>query len=203
MSSVRTSDAWSFWLRWVGATVLGYVVGWTLGFILGHVLLGNVMLGVGVGAGVGFMQWSLIRGLFERPGWWIAYTTVGLAVAVAVHAVVAMIWDYPFDLGWPDGALAWVRTFILGGALIGFLQVRTLRPSVGGIRLWVLASAIGWGLSVVGLAILPEMRLGGRIFAAILRNLVMPATVAGILLGAVTGGALVWLLRRATPGGPA
>jgi hypothetical protein len=183
MTIERPVIVWRFWLQWVLLTILGYSVGILLSFVLGSFLLGNIMMGIGVGAGVGFMQWLALRRFVYRSGWWVLANIAGLTVSLCLYAVVIInILGYPFDLGWSSGALGWALAFVLGGALVGFSQHWILRHHVCRSIWWVLVSAVGWALSVLGLAIAADVMLG--------------SAVAGIILGTLTGGALVWLLRQ-------
>lgn len=197
MTSEHAVLGWYFWLRWVLLTVLGYTVGLLVGFGLGHALLGNVMIGVGIGAVTGFLQWLALRRHIQRSGWWVLASVVGLSVSLGLYAVVHNIWGYPFDLGWPLGVLGWALAFLLGGALIGLPQQWILRRRVGLSAWWVPISAAGWALSVLGLSISLDLSENLPDVVDFLYLILSPA-VAGLILGTVTGGALIWLFRQPT-----
>ena len=203
MAMERSAIGWGFWGRWVLVTAVGYAVGFLLGFVIGHVLWGNIIFGVSVGAGVGFMQWRILRPFVPRSGWWVPASMAGLTLSFGLYAVVRNLWPgIPFDLGWPGGVLGWGLTLVLGGILLGMPQQSILRRHGGGAAWWVPASAAGWGLSVFGLAIPPDMSggyAGALAVLLFLRNGLLAPAVAGIILGATTGAGLVWLLRRQTP----
>ena len=199
----RTAIGWRFWVRWVLLTVVGYSVGFLLGFVFGYFLLGNVMIWVVVGAGVGFMQWRTLRRFVQRSGWWVPANMTGLTVSFGLYAIVVNLWEeVPFDLGWPLGVLGHALALVLGGAFAGLLQQRILRRHMGRSVWWMLANAAGWGLSAFGFAIPTDMsgRYPGVLgqVLVILNGMLAPA-VAGVILGTVTGGALIWLLRQPTP----
>ena len=78
----------------------------------------------------------------------------------------------------------------MGGTLIGVLQQRILRRHMGRSVWWVVASVIGWGLSVIGLAI-PLDVSDQSLVVAIIRNVMLAPAIAGVILGTVTGGALI------------
>jgi hypothetical protein len=185
-----------FLWRWVLLTVVGLAVGFLVGFVLGHVLLGNVMIGIGVGAGVGFFQWLLLRRHIQRSAWWIPACVIGLGVPLGLYGIAWLIWKIPFDLGWPMGVLGWAAAFLVGGALTGWLQLGVLRRRVNRPQSWIFYSAVGWCLAVLPLAIRPDMTRDLPIPLLILRNAMMSPAFGGVLLGAITGFALVRLLRE-------
>jgi hypothetical protein len=152
------------------------------------------------------MQWLVLRLHVSRAGWWMAgwwilASTAGFAVAcgavtAAAGASVAFGYSEGFDeLGSFATVLGWTLTVALGGAVTGILQMLVLRARVFRAGWWVLASAVGWGLgmAVVGYgAVLDEVWDSPL---ALLWSLVG----GGVVMGAVTGGTLVWLLRQPVP----
>jgi hypothetical protein len=103
---------------------------------------------------------------------------------------VCYVWGYPDNLDHFLGTVVWAMAFVVGGTLAGVLQQRILRRQVCHSAWWVPASAVGWGLSVIGLGIPSFFLPYGRPF------IVLPLVLAPVLLGIVTGGALIWLLRQ-------
>lgn len=192
MSDGRGFAGWSCWFRWVGGTMLGWFVGFIGGFILAHIIpLGNVTLGIGVGAAVGYMQWRVLRGFVQQSGRWILASTAGPTVSLSIYAFVHAVTEYPFDLGWPAGVLGWTLAFLVAGTITGVVQQGILRHHLGQSIWWVPASTIGWALSiVVGAGVMAIERGPLGVFAA--------PPVGGIVLGAVTWGALFWLFRQPT-----
>lgn len=196
MNTKITFSAWGFWWRWVLLTIVGLAVGFLAGFVLGHLLLGNVMVGVGIGAGAGFFQWLLLRRHIPRSAWWIPAGVIGLSIPLGLYGIAWLIWKVPFELGWSIGGLAWAAAFLVGGALMGWLQLPVLRRRVARPGSWVVYSAIGWCLSLFPFAIRPDMTGDLSIPLLILRNAMMAPALGGVILGAITGTALVRLLWR-------
>jgi hypothetical protein len=203
MVAIKTDGrqiGWRFGLQWVLLTILGWAIGFPLGFILGELALDNAGIEICVGTMVGFMQWLALRRVVnKRAGFWILASITGFLVSSGIHAAACYFWKIPDDLGRPLGVLAWTLSFILGGALTGLLQQRILRHQVRRSGWWVPASAAGWGLGVIGLAIfilvLPMMK-NGPFVLLLIRNLIAPTVLGAGLLGIVTGGVLIWLLRQ-------
>jgi len=165
-----------------------------VGFIIGIVslfggvfsVLGEIfsafMFGASIGAVVGVLQWLVLRRRVSKAGWWILASTAGLAVAFAV-VYLAVAYGSPGDL---DD----VAAMALGGAVMGTLQWLVLRRQVSRAGWWVLASTVGWGLCGA-VAAAGDDAEGMIAFVSLVGG--------GVVLGAVTGAALVWLLRQPVP----
>jgi len=220
MAAIKTDGGqigWRFGIRWVLLTIAGWAIGFPLGFVLVPVAgliiglhegsdsillklgLDNAAVFIVVAAVVSLMQWLALRRVVQRAGFWVLASIIGFTISSSIHGVVCHVYGYPDDLG-PLGALVWTLFFILGGTLTGLLQQRILRHQVRRSGWWVPASAAGWGLSLIGLAIacfvLPTGRKGPAPFVLLLiRELIVP-TIGTVLLGIVTGGVLIWLLRQ-------
>jgi hypothetical protein len=217
MNAEHTFIGWRFGLRWVLLTVVGLTIGFPLGFVMAAVVgwiigvpegsdsiilklgLDNAALFVFIVAVVSLMQWLALRRVLRRAGFWVPASIIGFTISSSIHGVVCYVWGYPDDLGLPDGAMVWAAAFALGGALAGVLQHRILRRQVRRSAWWVPASAAGWGLSVIGFGLI-ELAIHfpkeAGPFAALIGGLVLPAGLGAILLGIVTGGTLIWLLRQ-------
>ena len=108
-----------------------------------------------------------MRRRIRRAGWWVL-------ASVGATAVVGVI---VFGVGAVNTGLGWVGGVSVYGTVVGVLQWAVLRRQVPRAGWWVLASTAGW---VVG------MPLG---------DIVGPLGL-GAVYGAITGAAMVWLLRR-------
>ncbi|MCH8938441.1 MAG: hypothetical protein IH966_03375 [Gemmatimonadetes bacterium] len=179
----------SVFARWLRATTLG----WLLGFVLVVVLAlawgmiggeAQFMVGVGMGAGVGYVQTRVVREWVESTRRWLLASIIGMGV--------------PFLL-WDLGALIGIEAFfslplcvVAGGLLVGILQCSLLRLRLDRASFWIPACVVGWGLPAGAIALgdsglFPApgflLSLGAMFFG-------------GVVLGAVTGKALMWMPRR-------
>ena len=206
MDAIKTDGGqigWRFGLRWVLLTIAGWAIGFPLSFVFVAVAgliigvhEGSILLKLGLDnaaafvvlvAVVSLMQWLALRRVVQRAGFWVPASIIGFTISSSIHGVVCHVYGYPDDLG-PLGALVWTLFFILGGTLTGLLQQRILRHQVRRSGWWVPASAAGWGLVVIGFGIVSKI-LGVRLQ-------VVGLIVSSGLLGIVTGGVLIWLLRQ-------
>ena len=176
--------------RWVRATF----VGWWLGFILvvvGSVLANSVgggaqfMVGLGMGAGVGYAQGRVARDWLGRLRPWMAASMVGMGAPFAVRDLASAIgFALPYSL---------TIYVVLGGILVSALQWRLLRPHFHRSGWWVPASVAGWALPA-GLVAWYDAFVGPSPFGAIV--FLGMILLGGLVLGAVTGSALMWKLKR-------
>jgi hypothetical protein len=176
MAVERSRVGWRLWLWWVLASTtglaLGFAGGFAAGFAIGGAISGTAsqsVFGVVVGASAGTMQWLVLRRQVSRAGWWVLATTLGMGVGFALVRVVTLTVSRMAG----GGPMFGLVNGALVGTLIGTMQWLVFRWQVSRAGWWVLASALGMG---VGFAL---------------------DQVAGQLVGvAMTGIALVWLLRR-------
>jgi hypothetical protein len=208
MNAENTFIGWRFGLRWVLLTAAGWVIGLPLGFVFvavaGWIIgvhegsdsiilklgLDNAAAFIFIVAVVSLMQWLALRRIVRRAGFWVLSSIIGFTISSSIHGVVCYVWGYPDNLDHFLGTVVWAMAFVVGGTLAGVLQQRILRRQVCHSAWWVPASAVGWGLSVIGLGIPSFFLPYGRPF------IVLPLVLAPVLLGIVTGGALIWLLRQ-------
>lgn len=116
---------------------------------------------------VGVLQWLVLRKKVARSGWWVL-TSFG---AAAVFGILV------FGIGTVNADVGWIAGTGLFGTVAGVLQWLVLKRQIQGAGWWVLASTVGW---IVGIPVGEMVGWNGL----------------GAAYGAVTGTALVWLLRQ-------
>lgn len=152
-------------------------------------------------AGVAIIQWLILRRRVSRIGWWAPAIIAGFVLASILLYALPITRKHLItpDLGITD-ILGWIMFLALGGTLAGVLQWLFLRRHVSRAGWWVLANAVGWSLAGMVLW-LPTRFLFKWVspynwFLQLLLSLINPFLFFRIITGAVTGGALVWLLRQ-------
>jgi hypothetical protein len=191
MTVERIRIGWDSWLLWVLITTIGWTLGFFIGFILADVvgdifesgLLVDTIFGAVLASMVGVLQRFFLPVQVPRAGRWVLASTAGFALAFAGNFVVLG------ELGSFVELLDWTVVAAFGGAVTGILQWLVLRGQVSRAGWWVLASTVGWGLSMAVVGALEDVGVGA--FSG--------APVGGVVLGVVTGAALVWLLRQPLP----
>jgi len=181
--------------QWVRATWAGWLLG--IPFIIALALIGEAvgiggiqsLVGVGMGAGVGLMQGRAIRSVLHRAAPWFWSCVVGLGLPfLAWDIAKAAGWDFPYSL---------YVSVALGGLIVGIWQAFLLRPHLHNTGWWVAASVVGWNLAA-GMAAIADSLFRARSLRGIWGALAYLGIIAGggVILGLVTGGSLVWLLRQ-------
>ncbi len=200
------APGWGFWLWWVVASTVGWGVGGPVGVAMGGSLSrGIVVTGyVGMVMGViaaGALQWLVLRRQIARAIRWVLASTVAGAVIGVVG--VALGATLGFGTRWVGGGPEtageassgeWALSvlLVLYGTVLGVLQWLVLRRQVARAGWWVLASTVGWPVSI---------GVGGIGLQAVVAvtHVRLPAVAAALIpamYGAITGGVLVWLLRQ-------
>jgi hypothetical protein len=202
------------WWRWVLANVVGEVVGFGLATVVGlaaaqaverlaglgqaaAMAAGVVLVGAVEGTAVGLAQWLVLRAalpaITRRA--WVRATVAGAVVAWgAGMAIGARAGDRLEALAGGSPVVPALGIGLVAGTLLSLFQWPVLRRAVRGAGWWVPAHAVAWAAGMVvafaGVgAIDPERPLlAAGIGAA--TGLAMGAVVA-----ALTGLALVWLIR--------
>lgn len=209
MKVKRSQVGWRFGILWMLLNTIGWPIGYLVGFalasiitedIIGSGVLGEILSGISFGAAlgsvVGLMQWLVLRRQISLAGWWILASAAGLAVVVGAGVAVAVLTDYSVELADFADLYRWVAVVALGGAVAGILQWIILRQQVYRASWWVLASTLGWALSI--------FVQGGFIVGRTARELTIGRQIGswfggGVVLGVVTVVAMVWLLRQPVP----
>jgi hypothetical protein len=194
MTKERKRIGWGFWLQWALASTAGLYVGFIMAFVIAvfsELELGlgewpgELAIGIVPGIGVGVLQWVVLRRRVSGAGWWVLASAAGGygIIQAGFNGYSETLWSYVSLLGW-TGVVA------LGGAVTGTLQWLVLREQVSRAGWWVFASTVGWGLGMTA-AIAFSWGVGVSDFGAL--------GGTGVVLGALTGGALVWMLRQPVP----
>jgi hypothetical protein len=190
-----------FGLWWVLLTAAGLTFGFIAGFVLAEIGLGYVGLETTLGATVCFTQWLALRRVIKTGLSWVLAAIIGFAVSSGIHTLALYVWKLPEDLGVPLGAAGWVIAFVLGGTLTGILQQRILRCHMHHSGWWIPANAAAWGLGMAGLGIFFmffHIMKSGPVVLRLINNVVVPMLIPSVILGVITAGTLIWLIRKQT-----
>jgi hypothetical protein len=181
----------SLWLAWTLATAAGMILGFVpWAFVIAdlNLLLVRILLPLVAGVLVGLFQWFALRPYLTRSVDWVLNGGAGWALGFALGLLVIQ------TVG--RNALGVLVGYALFGLIIAMLQWPVLRREIPHVAAWVIASILGWALGAyLSQASLNVLVAGGGEESQVLSSLVI-AGVTGLVAGAITGLALVWIVRQ-------
>jgi hypothetical protein len=213
------------WLLWVLANAVGEAVGLGITALVGAVVIFSLGEGSGVlatlgmaalailagtfveGTVVGTAQWLVLRRSLSRMRWrtWALATGAGAFLAWTLGMIPSTVLSLgagPSDGGEPQAepsqALMYGLAFLMGlvlGPVLGFAQWLALRRYVRGAALWMPANALAWALGMVVIFVGIDPAFDGGFGVRSVAILAFTLALAGAVVGAVHGLALVRLLH--------
>jgi hypothetical protein len=178
------------WTAWTLATAAAMLLGQlTFIFLIDRVdlLVLRILIPLWTGFLVGVFQWLVLRPYLTHSVDWILHGGAGWALGFALGLVIIQALAAS-----PVGIII---GYLLFGAIIALVQWPVLHREIPNIGTWVIANIIGWALgSFLGQVILNAVVTGDTI-SQVTSSAVI-AGITGLVAGAVTGLALVWIVRK-------
>ena len=178
------------WLSWTLATAGGMLLGFLLSLPLVNLLnlsFAQIIVPVLAGTIIGFAQWIVLRRYVTATTHWV--------LADGISWVVGYILGLFLIQMLPSTVFAAFVGYFLFGVIVALVQWPVLRREIPHILTWILASAVAWaGGFWASQAVLP-LFLHGPTIAPTLSTTVIAVT-SGLVAGAITGIALIWIVRR-------
>lgn len=182
---VQSAKMVRFWFQWVLVTILGFLISLCLVEINVRPNVGAMSGAIG-GAVIGLAQGMLLKPRVSIVGWVLA-SLVSWSL-IGSSNLGAIGWVAPRTLNLGIRATFGVLDGSLVGALIGVGQWFILRQQVKKAWMWILTSALGWGVGLaIGWSVGGILRLKSHLFLSELVGL----TLAWVVVAAITGVALV------------
>lgn len=197
----RQEDGWENWGNWVLATIasgtvgsaLGLAVAMTIGIAMATSMgINSAVLAISgaaggtvLGAVVGIGQWLVLRQHFEKAGWWILVTALGMVMVMIGVAITTRVIAHP--------GIALIAVGAISGSVVAAGQWLILRQHFKRAGWWILSTALGGGTAMLIVGAMLET--GGW-------SIVMTwAWVAGMTIGmAVESGLVYWAVTWAVAG---
>jgi hypothetical protein len=183
-------NEFGLWLGWTLATAGGMLVGFLLSIPLVNLLnLGFAQIAVPVLAGtvIGFAQWFVLRRYLTVASPWD--WTDGISWAVGYILGLFLIQVLPSTI------FAAFIGYFLFGVIVAVVQWPVLRREIPQIFTWIVASALAWAVGYwVSQAVLSLFFTGDLIEPAV--GTAVNAITTGLVAGAITGLALIWIVRK-------
>jgi len=177
------------WLGWTLATAGGMLLGFLPTILLVNVLnLGLSQLAVPVLAGtvIGFAQWLVLRRYVTASSRWDWADGISWAAGYILGLLLIQFL--------PSTVFAAFIGYFLFGVIVALVQWPVLRREIPQVFTWLVASALAWALgywaSRAALSIFTNPLIDPVVGTAVI------AVTSGLVAGAITGVALIWIVRK-------
>ena len=183
-------NEFGLWLTWTLATVMGMLIGFLLSIPLVNLLdlqWARVIVPLLAGFLIGLCQWAALRNYLIDATDWILAGGTGWAVgyALGLFLINALA----------DTILGGLVGYIPFGIIVAVVQWPILRSEIPNAWAWILANVIGWTLGFYLSQVSLELFFDNPAIAPVAGTSVISA-ISGLVAGAVTGLALVWIVRQ-------
>jgi hypothetical protein len=183
-------NEFGLWLAWTLSTVAGMLLGFLISIPLVNLLdlqWARVIVPLLTGFLIGLSQWAALRSyLIDATDWILAGGTswaVGYALGLFLINLLA------------DTFLGGLLGYLLFGLIVAIVQWPLLRREIPSVWAWILANVIGWTLGFYLSQVSLELFFNGPAIAPVASTSFISA-VSGLVAGAITGLALVWIVRQ-------
>ncbi|HSL30142.1 MAG TPA: hypothetical protein VK900_13155 [Anaerolineales bacterium] len=183
-------NEFGLWLGWTVATAGGMLLGFLPTIPLVNLLdlsIAQIAVPVLAGTVIGFAQWIVLRRYLTASSiWeladgltWAAGYVLGLLLVLALPSTIFIA-----TIG-----------YLLFGVIVALVQWPVLRREIPNVLVWILANAFGWAVGFwASQAILPLFVTDPLVAPAVGTTVI--AVTSGLVAGAITGLALIWIVRR-------
>jgi hypothetical protein len=178
------------WLSWTLATAVGLL----LGFLAATPIVDAVQLNLAriivpllAGILVGLSQWIVLRAYLTASSDWILAGGTAWALGFALGLLLIQ--------SLPATVLGGTLGYILFGGVVGLVQWPVLRREIPNLLVWILANALGWTAGFLASQLALSLIFRSPMISPAASTAVLFG-VSGLVAGAITGAALVWIVRQ-------
>jgi len=183
-------NEFGLWLGWTLATTIGMLLGFLLSIPLVNVLdleWARVVVPLVAGFLIGLSQWSVLRNYVVDTTDWILAAGTSWAVGYTVGLFIIN--------SLASTALGGFVGYALFGVIVAIFQWPILRREMPHVLPWVLANVVGWTLGFYLGQLALNLFFNDPAIAPIASTSVI-SIVSGLVAGAITGIALIWIVRQ-------
>ena len=195
MNTNQVNTDRGYWLAWFLISVIGYGIGAVLGVSFAlrffptdtYNAANGITLGIVMGATGGYFQWAVLRERIAGAGLWGLASALGFGSAMGAPAAANST---------ENPAMAGFLILSVFGVVGGILQWLILRRKVPRAGWWLMANLLGSLVGTIAFPIAVAISETGNWSLAI----IVFGMGFGAGYGAITGAALLWLLRQSPSG---
>jgi hypothetical protein len=183
-------NEFGLWLGWTVATAGGMLVGFLPTVLLVNVLnlaLAQIIVPVLTGTIIGFSQWIVLRRYVTTTSRWELADGISWALGYILGLFLIQVL--------PSSLFTAFIGYSLFGAIVALVQWPLLRREIPHILTWILASALAWAAGFWVSQFALSLFFHGPSIQPALSTTVIAVT-SGLVAGAITGIALIWIVRR-------
>jgi len=177
------------WLGWTLATAGGMLLGFLPSILLVNVLsLGLAQIAVPVLAGtvIGFAQWLVLRRYVTASTQWNWSDGISWAAGYILGLLLIQML--------PSTVFVVFIGYFLFGVIVALVQWPVLRREIPHALTWIIASALAWAVgywvSQAVLSLFTDPLIAPAVGTSVI------AITSGLVAGAITGIALIWIVRK-------
>ena len=177
------------WLGWTLATAGGMLLGFLPTILLVDVLnLGLAQIAVPVLAGtvIGFAQWLVLRRYATATTEWVWGDGISWAAGYILGLLLIQML--------PSTVFAAFIGYFLFGVIVALVQWPVLRREIPQVFTWIIASAVAWAVGYWASQAVLSLFTDPVIAPAVGTTVI--AVTSGLVAGAITGIALIWIVRK-------
>ena len=185
-------NEFGLWLGWTLATAGGMLLGFLLTIPLVNVLdLGFARLIVPIIAGIliGYSQWIVLRQYLTRASSSQWFFADGTSWAAGYALGLLLIQNLPSTI------LGNILAYILFGTIVALVQWPVLRREIPSTLTWIVVSALGWAAGLWASQLALGLFFNDPVIEPVASTIAIAVT-SGLVAGAITGVALVWIVRQ-------
>ncbi|HLO28086.1 MAG TPA: hypothetical protein VK249_03055 [Anaerolineales bacterium] len=183
-------NEFGLWLSWTLATAGGMLLGFLPSIPLVNILslgFAQIIVPVLTGTIIGFSQWIVLRRYVTASSQWVLADGVSWAVGYILGLFLVQVL--------PSTVFAAFVGYFLFGVIVALVQWPVLRREIPHILTWIIANAFAWAVGFwASQAVLSLFFHGPSIQPVV--STTMIAVTSGLVAGAITGIALVWIVRK-------
>jgi hypothetical protein len=191
-AKIKRSE-FQLWSEWTLATAGGMLFGFLLSIPLVNFFdlgISRVLVPIIAGILIGFSQWLVLRRYLTTDSDWIL--AGGAAWAAGYAFGLLMIQNLS------STAIGEIIAYLLFGVIVAIIQWQMLRREIPNLLTWVVINSLGWAAGLWASQFVLNLLFDAPVIEPVVSTSVIAGT-SGLVAGAITGLALIWIAREPEP----